>query len=85
MVIRCASRFFSVNAINLFDQKTANNYFATEHYNTGVDGDQDAFYRGQLDFQKLKAEQGVLTDARFLKDNGYQGVRSIRLGMKFSF
>jgi outer membrane receptor protein involved in Fe transport len=76
---------FSVNVINLLDQDTATNYYATEDYGAGVDGDQDAFYRGQLDFQQLKAEQGVLTDARFLKDNGYQGVRSIRFGLKFSF
>ena len=40
---------FSVNVINLLDQKTANNYYATEHYDAGVDGDQDAFYRGQLE------------------------------------
>ena len=76
---------FSVNVINLLDQDTANNYYATENYGSGVDGDQDAFYRGQLDFQTLAQQQGVLTDARFLKDNGYQGVRSIRFGLKFSF
>ena len=76
---------FSVNVINLLDQDTANNYFPTENYGSGVDADQDAFYRGQLDFQQLKTAQGVLTDARFLQDNGYQGVRSIRFGLKFSF
>jgi len=85
---------FMFNAINLLDQKTATNYYATESYNGAVNGDQDAFYRGQLDFQALKQAQGVLTDARFMKDGysssgasggGYQGVRSIRLGLKFSF
>ena len=76
---------FSANAINLFDQKTANNYYATESYNAAVNGSQDAFYRGQLDFQQLAQAQGVPTDARFLKDNGYQGVRSIRFAVKFSF
>jgi hypothetical protein len=76
---------FSVNVINLLDQKTANNYYPTEDYGAGVDGDQDAFYRGQLNFQTLAQQQGVLTDARFLKDNGYQGVRAIRFGLKFSF
>ena len=43
---------FSVNVINLLDQDTANNYYPTEDYGAGVDGDQDAFYRGQLDFQR---------------------------------
>jgi len=76
---------FSANVINLFDQDTATNYAATENYGSGVDGDQDAFYRGQLNFQTLAQQQGVITDARFMKDNGYQGVRSIRLGAKFSF
>jgi len=76
---------FSVNVINLIDQKTATNYYPTEFYNDAVDGDQDAFYRGQLDFQTLAQQQGVPTDARFMMDNGYQGVRQIRLGVKFSF
>ena len=31
------------------------------------------------------AAAGRVTDARFMKDSGFQGVRSIRLGMKFSF
>jgi len=76
---------FSANVINLFDQDTAVNYYATENYGAGVNGDQDAFYRGQISFQTAAQQQGVLTDARFLKDNGYQGVRSIRFGLKFSF
>ena len=76
---------FSANVINLLDQKTATNYFATESYNSAVNGELDAFYRGQLDFQQLAQAQGVPTDARFLKDNGYQAVRSIRFGVKFSF
>jgi hypothetical protein len=76
---------FSLNALNLFDQKTATNYYPTENYGAGVNGDQDAFYRGQLNFETLKTAQGVLTDARFLKDNGYQSVRVFRLGVKFSF
>jgi hypothetical protein len=76
---------FSVNVINLLDQETATNYHATEHYQNGVTGDMDAFFRGQLNFQTLAQQQGMLTDARFLKDSGYQGVRSIRFGLKFSF
>jgi hypothetical protein len=76
---------FTANVINLFDQATANNYYATENYGAGVNGDQDAFYRGQINFQTAAQQQGVLTDARFLQDNGYQGARSIRLGLKFSF
>ena len=76
---------FSMNVINLLDQDTAVNYYPTEHYQNGVTGDLDAFFRGQLNFQTLAQQQGMLTDARFLKDNGYQGVRSIRFGLKFSF
>jgi hypothetical protein len=76
---------FSMNVINLLDQDTAVNYYATEHYQNGVTADQDAFFRGQLNFQTLAQQQGMLTDARFMKDNGYQGVRSIRFGLKFSF
>jgi hypothetical protein len=76
---------FSANVINLFDQDTAVNYYATENYGAGVNGNQDAFYSGQITFQTAAQQQGVLTDARFLKDNGYQGVRSMRLGVKFSF
>jgi hypothetical protein len=76
---------FSVNALNLFDQKTATNYFQTQNYGSGVNGDQDAFYRGQLNFETLAQQQGVIQDARFMKDSGYQDVRTIRLGVKFSF
>ena len=85
---------FSANVINLLDQDTAVNYFATENYGAGVNGNQDAFYRGQIDFQTAAQQQGVLTDARFLKEgrasatgngDGYQALRSIRLGVKFSF
>ena len=76
---------FSANVINLLDQDTATNYYATENYGAGVNGDQDAFYRGQINFQTAAQEQGVPTDARFLKDNGYQVVRSIRFAVKFSF
>ena len=76
---------FSLNALNLLDQDTATNYYQTENYGSGVNGDQDAFYRGQLNFQTLAQQQGVITDARFMKDSGFQGVRSLRLGVKFSF
>jgi hypothetical protein len=76
---------FSMNALNLFDQSTATNYYQTENYGNGVDGDQDAFYRGQLNFQTLAKQQGMITDARFLKDSGYQSARVFRLGVKFSF
>ena len=76
---------FSVNAINLIDQKTATNYYPTQFYNGAVNGSEDAFYRGQLDFETLAQQQNVPIDARFMMDNGYQGVRQIRLGVKFSF
>jgi uncharacterized protein YdeI (BOF family) len=76
---------FSANVLNLFDQKSATNYYPTEFYNTGVDANQDAFYRGQLDFRTLAQEQGVPTDARFMMDNGYENPRVIRFGVKFSF
>jgi outer membrane receptor protein involved in Fe transport len=76
---------FSANILNLFDQEAATNYFPTNFYGGAVNGSEDAFYRGQLDFQSLAQQQNVPTDARFLMDSGYQGVRQIRLGVKFSF
>jgi hypothetical protein len=76
---------FSANVINLLDQDTAINYFATENYGSGVNGTEDDFYRGRLDFPQLARDQGVITDARFLKDSGFQRQRSIRLGVKLSF
>ncbi len=76
---------FSANVTNLIDSDTATNYFQTEHYNSGINIDENLFYAGQLNFQTLKQQQGVLTDARFLQDSAYQAPRSIRLGVKFSF
>ena len=48
---------FSANVINLLDQDTAVNYFATENYGAGVNGDQDAFYRGQVNFQRPRSSR----------------------------
>jgi hypothetical protein len=76
---------FSLNVLNLFDQKTATNYYATYQLTDGVNGEQDDFYRGQLNFDTLAQQQGVIKDARFLMDSAYQNPRVIRLGLKVSF
>jgi hypothetical protein len=47
--------------------------------------DEAAFYASGVDTQALIAEQGLVCDARFLMDSGYQAPRSIRLGLKLGF
>jgi hypothetical protein len=76
----------SANVINLFDQKTATNYFQTQNASGAVVDvpETTVLYQG-ANFQQLIAEQGMPIDPRFLKDSAYQGLRSIRLGVKFVF
>jgi hypothetical protein len=48
-------------------------------------GDEAEFYATGVDTQALIAQQGLVRDARFLMDSGYQAPRSIRLGVKLGF
>jgi hypothetical protein len=76
----------SANLINALDQGTATNYYPWELF-TGqaVDVDETQFYASGVDTQALIAGQGLVRDARFLMDSGYQAPRSIRLGVKLGY
>ncbi len=74
-----------MNVINLFNQKAAVSKFSTYQKTSGIDIDEAAFYRGELDFDRLIEEQGVLVDPRFLKDNAFQVPILVRFGVKFLF
>jgi len=77
----------SLNVLNLFNQKNPINYFATENASgTSINFDETQFYLGQTpDFQTLKAQQGVPTDPRFLRDSAWQVPINARFGVKFLF
>ena len=81
----------SANVINLFDQKTATNYFPTQlQTGQGVNFSEEAFYRGQVDIAGLIASQNIPQDPRFLMEGfgtntGYQPQRAIRIGLGVSF
>ncbi len=76
----------SFNVLNLFNQRTATNYFQTENKSGyALDFTESDFYAHKLNFTTLKNAQGVLTDARFLMDNGYQTPIQARIALKFLF
>lgn len=76
----------SFNVLNLFNQKTATNFFATENKSGfTLDFDEEAFYAHQLDFNTMKAEQHMEFDPRFMKYNAYQAPVQARLAFKFLF
>jgi hypothetical protein len=76
----------SANVINLLDQDTATNYFATQLESGAIVdvAETTILYQGS-NFQQLIEQQGLRNDPRFLQDNAYQSPRSIRLGARFSF
>jgi hypothetical protein len=76
---------FSANVLNLFNSKTAINYYQTQLYSgQAIDVTETEFYNG-INTQALIAEQGLIQDPRFLKDNSYQDPITVRLGVKLSF
>lgn len=77
----------SLNVLNLFDQSASIGKWQTfQLVNTnGIDIDEAAFYRGQLDFDQLIQQQGVQQDPRFLQDSWFQFPIAARLGVKFLF
>jgi hypothetical protein len=77
----------SLNVLNLFDQSASIGKWQTyQLVNTnGIDIDEAAFYRGQLDFDRLIQDQHVEQDPRFLQDAWYQFPISARFGVKFLF
>jgi hypothetical protein len=77
----------SLNVLNLFDQSASIGKWQTyQLVNTnGIDIDETAFYRGQLDFDREIQVQGVQQDPRFLQDSWYQFPIAARFGVKFLF
>jgi hypothetical protein len=76
----------SANVINLLNQDTATNYFATQLESGAIVdvAETTILYQGS-NFQQLIEQQGLRNDPRFLRDNAYLSPRSIRLGARFSF
>jgi hypothetical protein len=76
----------SLNVLNLFDQKASLGKWSTYQFPDGINlPDEDLFYGGQLNFDQLIREQGVVQDPRFLQDSWFQFPISARLGVKFLF
>jgi len=74
-----------LNAINLFDQKTATG-FQTTPYRRGFNVDDATFFRGFDPVAVAAASTPPFpADARFGLASGYQDARVIRLQAKFSF
>ncbi|MGE3343499.1 MAG: TonB-dependent receptor [Vicinamibacterales bacterium] len=72
-----------LNVLNLFDQDTAVNRFASET-RQNIPISDEAFFRG-FDVQQLIQQFNITRDPRFLQDSAFQAPRTIRLGAKFSF
>ena len=75
----------SLNVLNLFDQSASIGKWQTYQLTDGINIDETAFYRGQLDFDALIQQQHVTQDTRFLQDAWYQFPISARFGVKFIF
>jgi hypothetical protein len=71
--------------INLFDQEAATNRFTTYNDANGVNFDEQSFYANGVNINQLITQQGIVQHPLFLKDNGYQGQRVARFGVKFIF
>jgi outer membrane receptor protein involved in Fe transport len=74
-----------LNVLNLFNQRTAINSFMTYQQFDGITFNEAAFYRGQVDFDRLITTEGVVKDPRYLMQNGFQDPIAARFGVKFSF
>jgi hypothetical protein len=74
-----------LNVQNLFNQRAGVSKHSTYQQFNGIDFDETAFYRGQLNFDQLAVAQGVTKDPRFLMVNSYQAPIFARIGVKFLF
>ena len=73
-----------LNVDNLFNQKTATNYFQTELAGgVGISFDEQAYYQGKVDFDPLIA--AAQKEPRFMMNSGYQAPISARFGVRFLF
>jgi hypothetical protein len=75
----------SLNVLNLFDQKTANNRNITYNDANGVTFNEQSFYANGVNVDQLIKDQGIVQSPLFLKDNGYQGSMAGRFAVKFIF
>ncbi|MEW5984080.1 MAG: carboxypeptidase-like regulatory domain-containing protein [Acidobacteriota bacterium] len=75
----------SLNVLNLFNQKTAIGRNSTYHDSNGIVPDEDDVYAGRASFDRYIAEQGVLQNPLFLKDDAFQRQLEGRFGVKFIF
>ncbi|MCX6551861.1 MAG: hypothetical protein NTY02_12840 [Acidobacteria bacterium] len=84
----------SINILNLFNQRVATNYWATESANGKyINFDEPAFYAHQVDVAALKTTTpGWAADPRFMVEGasiapapGFQMPRQARLGVKLLF
>ena len=71
--------------INLFDQSASIGKWQTYQLSNGINIDEVALYRGQLDFDQEIQRQNVQQDPRFLMDDGFQTPLQARIGVKFTF
>ena len=77
----------SVNVLNLFNQDTATNFYATlpaSGYYLDVP-EYDIYNHTAPNFDTLAQQQGMKQDPRFMKDSGWQLPRAARFGVKFTF
>ena len=75
----------SANILNVLDSDTVNNRFVTQLASgQSINVTPERFFQG-VDTAALISAQRLRQDPRFLQDNGFQGQREIRFGVKFGF
>jgi hypothetical protein len=76
----------SMNAFNLLNQAEATNYHQSELFpGQRLPVDEARIFNGGIDTQALIAQHGVVRDARFLMNSGFQAPRTVTLGVKLGF
>jgi outer membrane receptor for ferrienterochelin and colicin len=76
----------SVNTINVFNQKTENNYFPTQlQSGQGINFSDDDFYTGKVNIPGIISSLNIPQDPRFLQGNGFQVQRQMRFGVSLQF
>jgi hypothetical protein len=76
---------FSLNVLNLFNQKTATNRSIGYQDSNGVLFDEASFYANGVNMEQLIKEQHIVQNPLFMKDSGFQGQLTARFGVKFLF
>jgi hypothetical protein len=75
----------SANILNVLDSDTVTNRFTTQLASgQSINISPEQFFQG-VNTAALITAQGLRQDPRFLQDNGFQGQREIRFGVKFAF